>query len=416
MTEIFRKTALDRLATPEQLDRAVVVTGPKLWIAVVALTTIVSAVIVWALVGEIRTRVTANGILMTSGGQVFGAMASAGGHLTEIPFSVGDVVEKGQVLATIVQPEMAERLRSAEESLRERRRIHEELSVALEAEGNLARQNYQRSKTRLQSLLKLVQEKVATAQQRWEDHERLFKEHVVAAVAVDRAKQAYIQAQSELADARTRLEDLESRELTRRDEDAARLNESGARVDEASHRVAEIGAALGDAKVVAPASGHITEIMVEQQGAVVQPGTLIMSIESGGAGLEVLAYIPPDIGKRVKPGMSALIYPATIKREEVGAMLGDVAGVSEFPVTSEGIVSVLQNRELAQTFTQTGPPYSAQIVLQADTVTASGYSWTSPKADDVVLTSGTMVSVEVTEKVQAPIELVVPLIREALGL
>ena len=46
----------------------------------------------------------------------------------------------------------------------------------------------------------------------------------------------------------------------------------------------------------------------------------------------------------------------------------------------------------------------------------AGYRWTSPKADDLALTSGTLVSVEVTEKVQAPIELVVPLIREAFGL
>ena len=114
--------------------------------------------------------------------------------------------------------------------------------------------------------------------------------------------------------------------------------------------------------------------------------------------------------------MPAQISPSTVDRESVGALHGDVISVSEFPVTSEGIVSVLQSHELAQTFTQTGPPYSARIRLQEDPNTASGYRWTSPKADDIVLTSGTLVSVEITEKVQAPIELVVPLIREVFGL
>ena len=188
-----------------------------------------------------------------------------------------------------------------------------------------------------------------------------------------------------------------------------------ARIGEAEEEVAGLKASLETAQVVAPASGRIMEIAA-YQGAVVQPGTRIMSIESGGAGLEVLAYIPSDVGNRIKPGMSALVYPVTHKREEVGGIRGDVISVSEFPVTSEGIVSVLQNSELAQTFTRNGPPYSARISLQVDKSTNSGYRWTSPKANAVALTNGTLVSVEVAEKVQAPIELVVPLIRETLGL
>ena len=298
--QLFRKAALARLASPEQLDRTVSVTNPRLWIALCTLTVIAAVTVVWALVGEVRTRVSASGILLIRGGQVFGALSPVSGRLGKLDAGVGDRVERGQVLATIVQPETIERLRGAEESLNERKRIHEELRMAIDKEDAINRQNVRRSRERLQNIVSLARSKVATTRQRMQDHEKLAEEGIVARVNVESSTQDYNQARQELLEALNRLDDIESRELTRRNEAATRLNESLDRVGQAERKLGEIRATLATAQVTAPIAGRVTEIM-EHVGSIVRSSTAIVSIESeGGEGIEVLAYIPPDIGKRVR--------------------------------------------------------------------------------------------------------------------
>ena len=61
MALLFRKAALDRLSTPEQLDRTLYVTTPKRWIALVALLAMAAAIVVWAVKGEVSTFVEPTG-------------------------------------------------------------------------------------------------------------------------------------------------------------------------------------------------------------------------------------------------------------------------------------------------------------------------------------------------------------------
>jgi len=414
-TQLFRKAALERLSTPEQLDRAVSVTSPKAWVALGALMVIALAVLTWSIVGEVRTRVAANGILLVVGGQVLDAVATASGTLADVAVGIGDSVEAGATIATVVNPEAVERHRGAVSALVERRAMHAALEASLRVTDEASEAAAARARERTRNLVALAREKIAASRDRLADHEALFEEKVVTRVTVDRSRQEYQQALRELSDALTRLDDIETRELSRRAESQSRLDESESRVSQAERTIAELEATLATARVVAPVSGRITEIKA-YAGDVVQPGTRVASIEAGGTGLEVLIYIPPENGKRVDPDMPALVSPITVRREEIGALRGVVIDVSEFPVTNEGIMTVLQNSDLARTFTQNGAPYAGRVRLIPDPDTVSGYAWTSPKGADFLLTSGTLASVEITVKVQPPIAMVVPLIREALSL
>ena len=64
--EIFRKAALDRLSSPDQLDRVMKITSPLSWIALLGVTLIIAAVVVWSFTGSLLSTVTANGILVSS--------------------------------------------------------------------------------------------------------------------------------------------------------------------------------------------------------------------------------------------------------------------------------------------------------------------------------------------------------------
>ena len=130
----------------------------------------------------------------------------------------------------------------------------------------------------------------------------------------------------------------------------------------------------------------------------------------------MLLYVPPDEGKKVEAGMQALVSPATVRREEFGAIRGTVASLSLFPVSFEGMVAVLQNPSLARSLSSDGPPYAGRIALLSDPTTASGFAWTSPKAANQKPTAGTLASVEIKTRSQPPITLAVPLLKELLGL
>ena len=106
-------------------------------------------------------------------------------------------------------------------------------------------------------------------------------------------------------------------------------------------------------------------------------GTPVVAIETEGASLEAIVYVPADRGKNVQPGMEARIEPSTVKREEFGAMIGKVANVSGFPVSPEGMAAVLHNDALVKRFSQEGAPYAVLVRFERDPGNVSGYRWSS---------------------------------------
>lgn len=63
MADLYRKSALERISSPEQLDKALTVTSPLSWLALIAVTLIVVVTVIWSIVGTIPVTVTANGII-----------------------------------------------------------------------------------------------------------------------------------------------------------------------------------------------------------------------------------------------------------------------------------------------------------------------------------------------------------------
>ena len=63
MAELYRKSALERLSSPEQQDKTIVVVSPMSWIVLAALTVIVVITIVWSVVGTLPETVSTSGIV-----------------------------------------------------------------------------------------------------------------------------------------------------------------------------------------------------------------------------------------------------------------------------------------------------------------------------------------------------------------
>ena len=414
-TKLFRESSLKRLSSPEQLDRALYVTTSRWWLAVLALAVVMTAVAVWSVRGEVSSYVTAQGILLSSGGRIVDAVASGSGILARIHPAVGDAVEKGELVGETTNSEVSERYRSAADLVAQHTRTVETLKAALAAEDSLIRENVVQQHRRLNELERSIRQSMEAARENLESYRRLFEEGIATRTTVEASQQIFDEAQRDLFETLRRRDELNAREILRRNTNEARLAESRAHREEAKRRLNELETSLGAQRLVAPAAGRVTEIKATV-GTVLGPGQPVISIETGTERIEMLIYIAPADGKRVTPGLPALVSPSTVRREEHGAVKGTVEHVSAFPASLEGILATLQNRNLAETISQGGAPYAGRITLVPDPSTASGFAWTSPKGSSRTLTSGTLATAEIKVETRAPIALVVPLVRETFGL
>ncbi|SMC90141.1 NHLP bacteriocin system secretion protein [Sporomusa malonica] len=111
---LFRKAALDKISSPDQLDQLITVTSPRGWIALATLGVLLLAAILWGIFGSIVVKVNSTGMLLTPGG-IANIVHTADGQVTEVYVAPGSIVRAGQVIATVSQPSITaeiERLRS----------------------------------------------------------------------------------------------------------------------------------------------------------------------------------------------------------------------------------------------------------------------------------------------------------------
>lgn len=129
--------------------------------------------------------------------------------------------------------------------------------------------------------------------------------------------------------------------------------------------------------------------------------------------LKHLGFFPIGAGKKVAPGMEIRIDPANIETQRFGSLVGRVTDVSKYPMSSEGIVTLVGNSELAKAFTAQGGAIMIAASLDLDPSTPNGFKWTS-KSPDVQITAGTTTTSRVTVERRRPISFAIPLLREWL--
>jgi len=406
-TRIFRQAALEKLASPEQLDELVTVADTRGWIAALGLGVVVVALLAWSIFGTIRTEVEAPGILVRESGQVVSAVAPAPGLVEHLLVHAGDSVVKGQTLAVLSQDETQLRLANAEAAAAEQRTQLTQLQAAIAREAAAIARNSEERRITYAEVIRLTTERLARLQGQLALREGLRRNGLVSDETVEQMRVTIEQGEEDIDATRAKLAELDSEALhgqAQADRDVATARRA---VADAERQVAELKLQLRiSGAVLAPASGRITELAVTE-GQRLAANALVMNLETAGHRLQAVVYVPTGQGKSVLPGMVVRVAPSTVRREEYGTMRGVVQAVSAFPSTPQGMLSELQNQSLVTEFAAAGTPYETRIdLLAADTPT--GYAWSSGTGPTLDLTSGTTVQVWITVRVQAPINLILP--------
>ena len=100
MLDPFRKKALERLSSPEELDRLVRVTRPRTWIALAGLLLVIVAVLLWATLTKVTTTASGLGFVLPQGGLIEAA-AVRPGIVQEIAVGPGQHIKAGDLVGRL---------------------------------------------------------------------------------------------------------------------------------------------------------------------------------------------------------------------------------------------------------------------------------------------------------------------------
>ena len=100
MAELYRKSSLERISSPDQLDTMLKISSPMSWLALAGATLIVVITIVWAFIGRIPMTVTTTGIVTSPDG-TNAVYSNTAGTVTKVFVARGDKIYEKDVLMEV---------------------------------------------------------------------------------------------------------------------------------------------------------------------------------------------------------------------------------------------------------------------------------------------------------------------------
>ena len=401
--QLFRKAAMEKLASPERLDVLMQVTSPVGWLAMITIAGILGAAIAWSILGSIPERLEAQGILMRGGG-LREVRSSGDGVITKLDLKLNDTIKPDQLIAEVSAGVQADdstkaaraKLEAAQNEL-QRGSIDD-----LSAKGSLTSQkiNYQSELDRANSELARAQDDLAQAKERLSKG-LITKARVDAIEMQASGKQSQIiSLKNQITNIDAQIRGLDERMRPRqRAVDAAKLE-----LEQTLHTVAEV------TRINATIEGRVVEVK-KSVGDRTRVGEVLAIVEPPSAMLEPIVFVNSSSGKRIKPGMEAQISPSTVKREEFGFMKGTIKFVGDYPVTPDAAMGIIANPTLVQELIGSTAKLEMRAALIPDDKAPSGFQWSSSSGPPFKVDSGTRVTVSVVVDRKRPISKVLPLFK-----
>ena len=370
--------------------------------------------ILWSIFGSIPTTVSGSGIIMSSGGirevEVLGS-----GVVERLAVTEGDLVDVGDLIAVIGQPQISQQVDQARERIR------------LLEEERVTRQRFTTANTELESgtldrealdqerQIVVAQERISWLEGRVEAEREARALGLITEGTVQNTVQLLEASRGELNGLHLQLQNNDLRRLLLENRSVETMDQMDERIREAERTLQSLTLELERTSIVlSPYRGYVREFRTDV-GQLTTAGQAIVSLEMVDAPLHAVIFIPTE-GKRIQPGMEAHVSPATVRREEYGFMIGEVSFVSAQPATPAGMRRTLNNDILVQELSAFGAPFVVEVSLERDEATVSGFRWSSRRGPPVSVESGMSVSVDVVLARRRPISFVLPIFRNALGL
>lgn len=424
MTSNDKKQAdAEKTAALNELDHRLVVIRPRTWIALLTIGVLLAFGLMWSLKGRVTTKITGRGILIKSGA-LHPIVSTAGGILTSIEVEAGQIVRQGDVIARMDQPLLALELREVKSLLEELDQDNKELGEFNIQHHEFVKKHIQKQRETLSESIRMGQSLVQQMRENQAAIVLLHEKGLVSRLDMVRYQADLCRAEIQLLDDQQELAGLAVAEEDRAHDEMTDVRELARQTVPIRERAISLEERLIKlSDIRSRHHGAIVEIH-RNPGDVLREGDTIATVElldqqseDDEAETLVVAFISPFQGVDLRAGMAAHIVPETVREDEHGVLLGEVRSISPYPVSTRGILRMIDNPELVRALTREGAPIMVTIELLRDETTPSGYRWTSGKGPPTHIKSGLQCLVRIVARERAPIDLVIPeLKRRFLGL
>lgn len=412
---LFRKVALERMSSPEQLDQLLHVTTSRSWFALIGLIALLCVTVVWGFLGQVTDKVSGQGVLIRSGG-VQSVVPMGAGRVLDVRVRVGQHVRSGQVIATIAQPSLEERIRLARGQLSDVQKQKTELVRVRSDRSRLQLAFLKQQRANLETEIQDLQREAKLVEDQIPVDEELLAKGLVTRQQTYATRQKLVSIQGSIASRRAQITQVDALEFQTANESMESNIQAQNSVGDLTREIHLLEQELDtQSRVVTPHAGQVLEVKVSP-GSLVQAGTPVISLQPDVVKLEAVLYVPAARAKEVRASMDAEISPTEIRREEFGFVRGKVIFVADYPATEEALMRIFENAPLVRMLGAGGAITEVQVELETDPATPSGYRWSSAQGAPGKLSGGTLCLGDIVTRKQRPVSLLFPFVRQAIGL
>ncbi|MBF0120984.1 MAG: NHLP bacteriocin system secretion protein [Desulfobacterales bacterium] len=414
--ELFRKVALERLSSPEQLDQLMRITKPTGWLSLLAIGFLIVLAFLWGFYGSIPIKVSGQGLLIKETGLV-NILSPVSGQIVGISAHVGSFVEKGQIVARVAQPDILDKIYKSKMELQELLKQKDQITKFGNDETIKRTEYLDKERLNLTKSIDFLQQNIKWLKEQLKNQKQLLDQGLIT-------KNTYLRTHQEINDnfnkinqTQNQLNQIAVEEVQLKSKNAQEITNIDQKINQIQLQMKMLQEDLRESsRIISFHTGYVLELRVND-GKLIGQGETILSMEvvdKEGIKMEVALFIRPTEGKKIHQGMKAQITPSTVKQEEHGCLIGLVTSVSEFPSSSEGMKRILQNDMLVQNLSKSGAPFEIRVELIPDPTLKSGYKWSSSKGPPIKIQAGTFCSGQIIIEDQKPISMVIPYLKKKI--
>lgn len=411
---MFSSKALEKLNTSRKTEAIINISCSWMWFLLCGLSIAIAAILYWEFFGTMADRVYGNGVIIQSGG-IDAIVARGSGILEHLNIKEGSYITKNQIVGQIYNAESFFKISALKE---EQNELINQLTEIIEGQEKLSTQKILAEKDKeknILSLLLLMKENRDRINEIASINKKLRNSGAVSKVAYYDALDRMTQNESNVAS--TLIDRLNN--LTTQYDVTWHHKESKIKLNRellAKQREVILGLkSYYDATWLrANENGDVIEIL-KRVGEKVNEGDKIALVSNNTIDdLVLVAFIPLESGKKVKPGMSVYFSPGAFPASEYGYMVGVVVSTSQFPINQESIYSELKNSDLAKSITSKGLVMRIEVDFIPDPDSVSHIKWTSKNGRDAIIEPGMFGSLQINTEYRKPISYVIPYLREKI--
>jgi HlyD family secretion protein len=412
--EIFTEKALENLQGSRKVDVVVATTSSWMWFLLIGSTLAMVAVIFWGFFGTMVDSVRGMGVTVQMGG-VDAVVARGQGIIEHLNVEPGSQVIANQIVGQIYNAENFFRMRRFEIEFEQLGLRNSEIKSGI-LELTQAKIGASQEKERtIAGLVAKLDANVNRAAEINEQFRKLSASGGSSKIEYYKSLQDMVQAESQVTS--LLLQTIEQ-EVSQKDIEWTKQQTYLDLLKDQHLKEQEMDLALkmfNDSYWLRAVDEGVVIEVLKGVGSPVSPGDRVALISSGkGADLRLVAFVPMQDGKKIRPGMSAFFTPASVKAQDYGYIQGVVMSVSQFPVSRESIATELKNTDFAEMVARDGGQTRVVVELLPGDRGAGSFKWTSKNGAMIDVDAGASGTLLINTAYRAPVSYIIPYLREQI--